>query len=169
MAGAGLTGLGSLGGVGLADVSGGLSAFSQIGGGIASFVQGKKNAKMLKELGIIAAREERVRTARLLGAQQTAAAASGIDPTSGSALDVQAETALEGEIAALMAQFDYDSQAEVARNEGTQALIGGLQNAAGTILGGQLAKLGQNPRTRTPTSYKAPARNFNAADYSGYA
>jgi hypothetical protein len=165
-----MTGMSSmLKGLELSDVSSGLSAFSQIGGGVASFAQGKKNAKMLKELGVISAREERVRTARLLGAQQTAAAASGIDPTSGSALDVQAETALEGEIAALMAQFDYDSQAEVARNEGTQALIGGFQNAAGTILGGQLAKLGQNPRTPTPTSYKAPARNFNAADYSGYA
>ena len=144
-----MTGMSSLmGNLDLADIGSGISAFSQIGGGIASFAQGKNNASMLRKLGVISADEERVRTRRILGAQQAAAAASGIDPTSGSAMDVQGDTALEGEIAALMAKFDYDAQAAVVEGEATESLMAGFQNAAGTILGTQLDKLGQNPRTR---------------------
>ncbi len=195
-----MTGMSSmLGDLDLADIGSGISAFSQIGGGIASFSQGKSNASMLRKLGVISADEERVRTRRILGAQQAAAAASGIDPTSGSAMDVQGDTALEGEIAALMAKFDYDAQAAVVKGEATESLMAGFQNAAGTILGTQLDKLGQNPRTtkrllgenpktRDTSSKgrkravgttgrdgvyrrvrKAPAKNIEASDYSGYA
>ena len=200
MAPGAMTGMSAmLGNLDLAGIGSGISAFGQIGGGIASFSQGKSNASMLRKLGVISAEEERVRTRRILGAQQSAAAASGIDPTSGSALDVQGDTALEGEIAALMAKFDYDAQAAVVEGEATESLISGFQNASSTILGTQLDKLGQNPRTREglfglnpekrDTSHKgrkravgttgrdgvyrrdrkARARNIKPSDYSGYA
>ena len=82
--------------------------------------------------------------ANLRANQRTQAAASGIDINSGSALDVQNASISEGEFDAEAVRFNaarakwgYDTQANNARAIGrstrTNALIGGVANALGTV------------------------------------
>jgi len=142
---------------GLSGISTGLGAFSQIGGGLAQFHQAKANAKALNRIGKIEAADVRRQTRRLLGREQVAAAASGVDPTQGSALDIQAEAALEGEVAALRARFARDSQARAIKAEGKAALIRGISGASSSLLGGLAGQLGGEENTQSSGGSLTPA------------
>jgi hypothetical protein len=125
----------------------GAQGLTQVLGGVAANRQAKENADILEDLGIVAAEDTRREVRSLIGSQRAAVAASGGDPNVGSALDLTAESASEGELAALRAQFGFDARAAVAENEGRAALVSGITGGIGTILGGSLTALGQNPST----------------------
>ena len=108
--------------------------------------------------------------ANLRSNQRTQAAASGIDVNSGSALDVQNASTSEGEFDAEAIRFNaarakwgYDSQADnltaqannaraIGRSARTNALIGGVANALGTI-GTELYSNRQNYSPLTENIY----------------
>jgi hypothetical protein len=136
----GLGGLNAFGGLGLlSSAAGGLS---QIFAGIAAKNQADQNAKVLKRLGVAAAEEARRDLRALQGAQINAHPG---DATEGSALDIAADTAVEGEVAARRAQFQFDAQAIAEEDAGLQALVASITRGSGTILGGTVKALGQVP------------------------
>lgn len=101
------------------------------------------NALVIEELGRQAASEERRVTRRLLAKQRVGFAKSGVVGSTGSALDILLDTALEGEVIAMRAKFGFDSEAFKERLRGIQAEFQGdviannaLASGLGTILGG---------------------------------
>ena len=89
-----------------------------------------------------AARQERNTNRQLASAENTLGAA-GIDPTSGSALDVQADMAAEGSLDSQIARWkgqqqarSYLDQANVYSMQGSAASSAGAITAASTLLGG---------------------------------
>lgn len=98
---------------------------------------------------------QRVRTAQAIGSQRTAFAGNGIDVNSGSAAQVQDDTARLGELDALtiannaareaygyrvQAKQDLQNAAQVkinANNKATGSILGGLGNAFGSFAGGR--------------------------------
>ena len=125
----------------------GAQALTQILGGVAADQQAKDNADILEDLGIVAYQDRLRDTRSLISSQRAAAAASGGDPNSGSALDIQLDTAGEGTLDALRARFGFKSRATAEKNAGRAALVSGGVGALGTILGGTVTALGQNPST----------------------
>lgn len=109
-----------------------------------------RQARDALERGKLAEQEKRRETARLLGAQQAAFAANGVDLTMGSPLDTIAGSAALGEIDALTIRsnaareaYDFDVQgmnqranANLARAQASSAKTGSLLSAGSTILGG---------------------------------
>ncbi|MCH7275034.1 virion core protein, T7 gp14 family [Burkholderia gladioli] len=101
---------------------------------------------------------QRAQAGQQLGAQRAAVAESGFDPNSGSALDVQVQSARNAELDALQTRYQgilqgtslEDSarqtryQASVARASSRSSLISGGISAAASTLGGlaSYAKLG---------------------------
>lgn len=80
---------------------------------------------------------QRQATRGLIGAQRATLAAQGIDVSTGSALDVQADTAALGELDALTIRnnaareaFGYRVQAMDYRNQGAMAALAGKNQAA---------------------------------------
>ncbi len=137
----GFGGLNSFGKLGLlSSAAGGLS---QIFGGIAAKNQADKNADLLRKLGIASAEEARREVRALQGAQINAHTG---DATQGSALDIAADTAVEGEVAARRAQFQFDARASAEEDAGLQALVASITKGTGTILGGTVKALGQVPK-----------------------
>ena len=137
----------------MATATTGASALGQLAGGIGQASQANANAKLLKRIGAIEANEVRRDTRRFISRQQQAAAASGIVANTGSALAVQSESAVEGEVAALRAQFAQTSRARAIKAEGRAALISSIGAAGKTILGGaakQLGRGGSSTAKRTP-------------------
>ena len=120
---------------------------TQILGGVAADRQAQDNADILEKLGIVAQQDTMRETRRLIGSQRAAAAASGGDPNSGSNLDIQLESSAEGTLEALRARFGFKARAVAAENEGKAAFVSGITSGVGTILGGSVAALGQNPST----------------------
>jgi hypothetical protein len=85
--------------------------------------------------------QQRMKTRRFIGAQKAAIAASGIDPTTGSALDTLSESAAFGELDALTIQnnasreaWGYQTQATGFLNEGRLARSRGRQRGYATLL-----------------------------------
>jgi len=83
--------------------------------------QADANAKILDELAILDAEEERRTTRQLIASQRAAFARAGVVPGTGSALDVLLDTTIEGEVAALRRRFGLESEAFVERIRGLQA------------------------------------------------
>ena len=125
----------------------GVQGISQVAAGVGANRQASRNARILEKLGVIAAADERRATRAIEGAEVTAAAHRGGDPTTGSNLDIAAETAVAGELAARRAQFGFDAQAAAQRQAGINALVAGIVGGTGSILGGSARALGQNPST----------------------
>jgi len=126
----------SLGTIGLVD------AFSGIAGGLAGIRGGfdanekaKENARFLRERGRTEADEDRRQVRALIGAQRVAQAASGIDPGEGSAVDVIADTAAEGELRALRREFGFELEARQEEETGQAGLLESVLSGSGTILG----------------------------------
>lgn len=110
----------------------------------------EKRAKDALERGAKEEQQKRRENQQLLGKQQAAMAANGVDLTFGSPLDVIVDSSVLGELDALTIrtnayreEYDYRVQAANQRAQGTMsrgaadsALAGGYLGAAGTILGG---------------------------------
>lgn len=94
------------------------------------------------ERGELEESRQRSSTQQLIGSQRARLAAQGIEIDSGSALEVQEDTAALGEMDALMIRnnaareaWGYRTQAADYRNQGTIAKAQGTSQAIGTILG----------------------------------
>lgn len=117
--------------------AGGIFAgLSQIQAGKSAYRQAKTNAARLTDAANFNADRERVKFRKVGGAQMASYASSGIDASTGSAADVQAETAFEGELAAFMARFGLDTQADRILQEGEAARDAGKIRGISSILGG---------------------------------
>lgn len=109
-----------------------------------------RRAKDALERGAKEEQQKRRETQQLLGKQQAAMAANGVDLTFGSPLDVLVDSSVLGELDALTIrtntyreEYDYRVQAvnqranaAMSRSAADSALTGGYLGAAGTILGG---------------------------------
>lgn len=153
---------------GIANAAIGAAAISGIAGGVvggvSSYQQGKAqqaqydyqakvneenakiaqhNADVQRQQGIEEARLQRLKTASVIGSQQAAMAANGIDVTQGTAVDVIGDTAAMGELDALQTQYNYEmkaygyeteagnfkNQANLDRISGKNAFDAGKMNA----------------------------------------
>jgi len=86
---------------------------------------------------------QRVRTGQAVGTQRAVQAANGIDVNSGSAAQLQDDTAMIGELDALTLQnnaareaYGYRTQAQMDRANAAQVLTNAGNKATGSILGG---------------------------------
>lgn len=91
--------------------------------------------------GIMEAGERRAQTRQQIGRQRTALAASGVDVSSGSALDIFADTAAYGELDAQTIQsnamreaYGYRTQSSNQRFQGSVANQAGRNRANSTLL-----------------------------------
>jgi hypothetical protein len=98
------------------------------------------------------AREEQVRRRSkfALGEQRAAAASSGFDPSSGSMLDLQGDSAGQLELDALNTRYEgtltalsFENEAAAMKRRARSSRTGGYLNAAGTLLGGLGRTYGQ--------------------------
>lgn len=137
--------------------SGGFSAMQGIQQGNYQNKLAQRNATMQEAQardasarGVIAGEQQRTRTQQMLGRQATALAGSGLDISSGTSLDLFAETATLGEYDRQVAEnnaareaFGLQARAEETRLSGRNAKTAGRNNAFGTLLttGAQSASL----------------------------
>lgn len=145
-------------GTGLAGTA--VSAYSQIAAGNYNASVANQNAKNLDQSardtidrGETAAARSGVATQRLLGSQRAAAAASGIDAGSGSALDILVSTAGIGELDAQTIRnnaareaWGLRSEAAAQRAQGRFAKSAGKFGAGSTLLTG-LASAGMSAKS----------------------
>lgn len=124
---------------------------------------------------------QRTATKGLIGSQRAALAASGVDITSGSAADVQADSAYLGELDALMIRnnarreaYGYQVQATQDRAAAANAVRAGSNEAASirnqgvsTLLTGALQTYGGYQQLRT-TRPNRPAADGSAFDSPNY-
>jgi len=109
----------------------------------------KNEATETRNKGTEAENEQRRQTAELLSKQRAQLGASNVDLSSGSALQLQADTETLGEADALRIRSNYDStydslqsQAALTLNQGSNAESAGKTAAYGSILGGTSKILG---------------------------
>lgn len=123
----------------------------------------KQNAETAAQQAHYDAEQSRLKNRRLLSAQRAAYAASGVDPDSGSALDVQEDSAITGEEERMVALYTGRtaanaslSRARLAKMEGKAAMTGGYIAAGGTLLGGTASGLAyaNNPKFDSNKSTK---------------
>ena len=110
----------------------------------------ERRAKDAIERGATEEQKKRQQVQQILGQQQAAMAANGVDLTFGSPLDTMVDTAVLGELDALTIrtnayreEYDYRVQAanqraggQLALMEGKAAKTAGYLDAFGTVLGG---------------------------------
>jgi len=115
-----------------------IQGIGQINAGKAALEAGRRaneqammNAELLETLGVLKAGEIRRARGRVVSQRTVAFAKGGVNPDTGTPLDVSLDAALEDELAALNAKFGFDSQAFQQIVQGQQALFQGqVQNAA---------------------------------------
>lgn len=126
------------------------SAYNQYQTGKAQNNMAKVQARMSEDQardaidrGAVAEAEHRRKVSQFKGQQRSVLAASGVELDSGSASDLQADTAMLGELDALTIRnnaereaYGYRSNAASSRFEGAQAQRAGTMSAGGTLLGG---------------------------------
>jgi hypothetical protein len=103
----------------------------------------RRTAQEVLNAGDTSADWQRVRTGQAIGTQRSAQAANGIDVNSGSAAQLQDDTAMLGELDALTIQnnaareaYGYQVQANQDIKNARQAVSNGRTAATGSILGG---------------------------------
>lgn len=110
----------------------------------------KQNADATIEAGKVAEQQQRMKTAALIGSQRAAMAANGVRLDSGSALDIQSDTATMGELDALTVRnnaarqawayeaqaTNFNAQSQLSNAQAGWAQSAGLVSGAGTLLGG---------------------------------
>lgn len=114
-----------------------------------------KAADETEIVGNTSADWQRVKTKQAIGTQRTALAANGVDVNSGSASQLQDDTAMLGELDALTIQNnaareaygyrvqatqDLDNSVQVvknAKNSGIGSILGGVGSAFGSFAGGR--------------------------------
>lgn len=113
----------------------------------------RNNAASAAQQGAFDAQQIRDRNRRLLAQQRNAFAANGIVPDSGSAADVSADSAQQGEMQALMAIYtgrssanSFEARARLNSLEAANAQTAGQIGVASTIIGGfgNAATIGNN-------------------------
>jgi hypothetical protein len=116
----------------------------------------KKNAETAQQQAMFDAEQIRAQNRKLLGAQRAAASASGVDPDGGSMLDVQQDSAAQGELEALTAIYTGRGSANTSyaraalnRMEGKAARTGSYIGATQSLLGGATQSYGAF--TKQPT------------------
>lgn len=128
----------------------GASAYSSYQQGKSAQEQAEYNAKQAEAQasdaqlrGGIAANQKRQEVRRTIAAQQTKLAANGVETSSGSALNLMADTSREGELDAQTAYanamreaYGYQSQATAYRYSGKTAMSNAYGQAAGSLLSG---------------------------------
>lgn len=112
------------------------SAATSIASGVAQKKQAERLAKEADEQARVEFELQLRRGRQLQGAQRAATAGAGVAVSTGTPLEILAQTAADAELNALRASFGPEQDARNFRSQGQQALIGGLTGAAGTILGG---------------------------------
>lgn len=107
------------------------------------------NAQYATQAGAQREQAQRMRTAGLIGAERAGAAAHGVDANTGSALDIQSDSATLGELDALTIRnnaareaYNYrvqassaGAQAQLLSYEGEQDLTGGFAKGLGSLIG----------------------------------
>jgi len=107
-----------------------------------------QNADAATQVGNAQENQKRQQVRQVIASQRAAQASSGIDINSGSALDVQSDTAALGELDALTIRdnasrqargfrqqgLNYGAQAQLDRAAGQSALTGGYLSAAGQLM-----------------------------------
>lgn len=103
----------------------------------------KKNADAAAQQAAFDAEQTRDKNKRVLAAQRAAYSASGIDPDAGTAIDVQADSAAQGEMDALVSIYtgaasanSITARARLGKMEAQGARSAGYVSAGGTVLGG---------------------------------
>ena len=109
------------------------SAGVQVGAGFSARSGARSDARTLRDIGRISAEDVRRSGARVKGAQLAAFGAAGVDPGSGTPLEVLRNTAEEVELEALREKFKFDSAAHQLRREGDVALTRSILGAASTL------------------------------------
>lgn len=108
----------------------------------------ENEATRARNIGVEEENIQREKTAQLLSKQRAEIGAAGVSLTSGSALDIQEQTELLGEVDALRIKSNFQIQAEslesqarltratgvAAKRAGDQAFTGSLLAAGGTLL-----------------------------------
>jgi hypothetical protein len=110
-------------------VTGGVQGANSLITGVVSYMASKKNAKFIDKQADVIEVEERRAGGRVLDSQRVAFAKSGVDPTTGSALDVQSIDAGEVELRARRAAFPLRQEALNEKLRGSQALVSGVVGA----------------------------------------
>jgi len=109
----------------------------------------ENEATATRNAGIEAENDQRMKTAGLLAKQRAAMAARGADVESGSALEIQEDTSLLGNVDAMRIRQNYEGQASAldqsavlsraqgaaAKTRGSNAFTGSLISAAGSVAG----------------------------------
>ena len=137
----------------------------------------RRNAELARQQGN--AREEMVRadSARKLGIQRAAAAQSGFDPSSGSLLDLQADSASQLELDALTARYQsrlesigFENQASSLHAKAKAARTTGYLNAFGSLFQNGANYFG-NPKVSAqidlPSRHGDFVRSERASPYYG--
>lgn len=116
----------------------------------------ENNAMAAEQQGQFDAQQIRDKNRRLVASQRAAYAASGVDPNSGSPLDVYRDTKISGELEALTAIYTgrtsanaQTAQASLDRARANSASNAGTLGAASSLLGGAVSATG------TYTSYRS--------------
>ena len=119
-------------------------------------------AKMVEDAARVAEQNEREKTAQTISTQRANYAAAGIDPNFGSPTDVQASTAITGELNALTIRTNAANEAQGLREQGIAARQTGKSQATGTLLStaGQVA--GQAATFGLSGGFGAPASTTGA-------
>lgn len=112
----------------------------------------KVNARTAAEQGLWDAEQTRSKNKKILDAQRATYSASGIDPDSGTALDVRADSAQAGEMDALIQIYTGQSSANASearsrlnQMEAKASSRAGTIGAGASLLGGA-ASIAGNPR-----------------------
>jgi hypothetical protein len=148
--------------------------------GVTAFIGGTQaqnfsndQAAALERAGELNAAAAAFERRKLAGAQRVAAAVSGVDPGSGSAMDVIMESYLMGLLEQASIRFNFDSRADSIRAEGRilaqRGLAQGIQAGVAGILGsferGLFASGDPDPdpagstRSPVPTTFGIPTTN----------
>ena len=132
----------------------------------------ENEATKVANKGVEAENEHRRQVAEMQAEQKAQFGASGIDPLTGSAALIQADTALLGEADALRIRSNYgekaeslreqagltryegEAKADVLRSKGRSAFTGSLLSAAGTVAGSGVADkwFSSTSAARSPTA-----------------
>lgn len=123
----------------------------------------KNQSQAALEQGHFDADQIRTKNRRLMASQRAATAASGIDVESGSAVDIRADSAVQGELMALSSLYqstsqasNYAAQAKLFGMQARNARMAGYIGITSTLLGGasNVASYQNNPSfqaNRPPT------------------
>jgi hypothetical protein len=132
-------------GLGLAAAGTATSVVGQVKAGNAAQQAGEFNANVATEQATIKENQQRLADQRVLSTARANAGASGVEGTSGSPLDVMAESARQAEMNALIIRRGGVLDAYAQRKAGNQAQSAARIGAVGSLLtgGASIAKQGQ--------------------------